>query len=205
MPGTTLRALLTGCVRGAALACSEFLSQLQPLFKQIAGRIAQQYSAVHEVDDIVQEIHLKISSQMPRLAESLPGEDAMVRPYLACVAANAARDYFRRSKRERAAIPLEDGVSQLEERGGFRANLERQLLFDQIEAAIAPEERHRTLFRLYYRQGFSAAEIAAIPAIGLTVKGVESALSRMTAKIREHLKGNGGLERINRRERAAGN
>jgi RNA polymerase sigma-70 factor (ECF subfamily) len=47
----------------------------------------------------------------------------------------------------------------------------------------APEiipERDRALFWLYYRQGYTAEEIARLSATGLTAKGVESALRRVT-------------------------
>jgi RNA polymerase sigma-70 factor (ECF subfamily) len=45
-------------------------------------------------------------------------------------------------------------------------------------------ERDRVMFWLYYRQGYTAEEIARLPAIGLTAKGVESALRRVTVWLR---------------------
>jgi RNA polymerase sigma-70 factor (ECF subfamily) len=45
-------------------------------------------------------------------------------------------------------------------------------------------ERDRALFWLYYRQGFTAEEIGRLTAIGLTAKGVESALRRVTTWLR---------------------
>jgi RNA polymerase sigma-70 factor (ECF subfamily) len=49
-------------------------------------------------------------------------------------------------------------------------------------------ERDRALFWLYYRQGFTAEEIAGMTAIGLTAKGVESALRRVTIWLRGEIK-----------------
>jgi hypothetical protein len=43
------------------------------------------------------------------------------------------------------------------------------------------------VFWLYYRAGCSAAEIAAVPGIDLTAKGVESLLLRMTRELRRRL------------------
>jgi RNA polymerase sigma-70 factor (ECF subfamily) len=54
----------------------------------------------------------------------------------------------------------------------------------------APEtisERDRNLFWLYYLQGLTAEEIAELPGIGLTCKGVESALRRVTRCLRGEL------------------
>jgi len=48
-------------------------------------------------------------------------------------------------------------------------------------------QRDRTIFWLYYRQGLTAKEIGALPSIGLSLKGVESTLHRLTQLVREHL------------------
>jgi RNA polymerase sigma-70 factor, ECF subfamily len=67
------------------------------------------------------------------------------------------------------------------------------MLFDQINKllgdACPPEtlERDRIVFWLYYRQGYTAGEIAGLPAVALTVKGVESLLYRLTAALRAQL------------------
>ena len=67
------------------------------------------------------------------------------------------------------------------------------MLFDRIDNLLAnacpPESltRDRTAFWLYYRQGFTAKEIAGMPAMNLTVKGVESLLFRLTAVLRARL------------------
>jgi RNA polymerase sigma-70 factor (ECF subfamily) len=49
------------------------------------------------------------------------------------------------------------------------------------------QERDRTVFWLYYQQGFSAKAIAALPSIGLSEKGVESAILRLTREVRNRL------------------
>jgi RNA polymerase sigma-70 factor (ECF subfamily) len=45
--------------------------------------------------------------------------------------------------------------------------------------------RDRNLFWLYYRQGLTAEAISRIPAIGLSAKGAESAIGRLTRLLRE--------------------
>lgn len=43
------------------------------------------------------------------------------------------------------------------------------------------------IFLLYYRQGLTASEIAALPSLDLTTKGVESVIARLTYMIRSHI------------------
>jgi hypothetical protein len=47
--------------------------------------------------------------------------------------------------------------------------------------------RDQTLFWLYYRHGMSASAIASLSTIGLSVKGVESAILRLTRQVRNHI------------------
>jgi RNA polymerase sigma-70 factor (ECF subfamily) len=50
-------------------------------------------------------------------------------------------------------------------------------------------ERDRMIFWMYFRQGMSAKEIASLPAIGLSAKGVGSVLERLKGSIREQIVG----------------
>src|SRR6202044_3147707 len=76
--------------------------------------------------------------------------------------------------------------------GGARA-MEREVLFQQIDRCLSActagsgQERDRMIFWFYYRQGMSAKAIAALPGVGLTAKGVESALLRLTSLVRERM------------------
>ena len=69
--------------------------------------------------------------------------------------------------------------------------MEQEILLRQIDSCLQSygegpiQERDRTVFWLYYRQGLTAKEIAALPSTGLTVKGVESAILRLKSLVRE--------------------
>jgi RNA polymerase sigma-70 factor (ECF subfamily) len=71
--------------------------------------------------------------------------------------------------------------------------MERTILLQEIDLhlarSISAEElpRSRLIFWLYYRSGLSASAIASLPSIGLTTKGVESALLRLTRLVRTAL------------------
>lgn len=70
--------------------------------------------------------------------------------------------------------------------------MQKAVLFSELDRKMraAPEivnERDRAVFWFYYRQGLTAEEIAALPTIGLSAKGVESALRRITTWLRKEL------------------
>ncbi|HUA62762.1 MAG TPA: sigma-70 family RNA polymerase sigma factor [Verrucomicrobiae bacterium] len=152
-------------------------------------RLARQFNAPGEIDDIVQEIGLKLVSQP--VADSIPREPEAAAAYFSVVAANAARDYFRaRNCLKRSAnktIPLDLWVDP----GTAPAAIDRELLFADVERCLPKDRREQTIFRLYYRQGFSAREIAALPALKLAVKGVESLIGRVVSQVRECLRQSG--------------
>jgi hypothetical protein len=119
------------------------------------------------------------------------------------IAANVVHDHFK------GALAAKRGAVQtiaIEERGMEPAQIElRTAVPDTFEAisqrvqldhidkilrqvtAGKDQERKCTIFWLRHRQGLTASEIAAIPAIGLTTEGVESVLMRLAAMIRSHV------------------
>ena len=65
--------------------------------------------------------------------------------------------------------------------------LEWQLLLRDIDDLLKKpptSERDRQIFWLYYRQGMSAKEIAALASLNLSIKGVESVIVRLNQMIR---------------------
>jgi DNA-directed RNA polymerase specialized sigma24 family protein len=72
------------------------------------------------------------------------------------------------------------------------SEIQRAVLFSELDhklrsATGTTAERDRTIFWLYYLQGLTADEIAGLPASGLSAKGVESALRRITTWLRKEL------------------
>lgn len=71
--------------------------------------------------------------------------------------------------------------------------MQKAVLFAELDRRLraAPgviSERDRAIFWLYYLQGLTAEEIAGLPVAGLSAKGVESALRRVTQWLRGELK-----------------
>jgi RNA polymerase sigma-70 factor (ECF subfamily) len=73
--------------------------------------------------------------------------------------------------------------------------VEREVLFKQIDECIescledANRDRDRTIFWLYYQQGMTAKDIAALPSFNLSAKGVESVIFRLIRMLRERMVG----------------
>jgi len=150
------------------------------------------------VDDLVQETYLKLcADKCHLLREFAIAHQEAVNGYVKTVAINVARDYFKsqqsRKRGGRSVVqshPEFEPKARSEDLGG-QAAMEREILLRQIDAClqswaeVPSHERDLTVFWLYYRQGLTAKEIAALPTTGLTVKGVESVILRLKSLIRE--------------------
>jgi RNA polymerase sigma-70 factor (ECF subfamily) len=197
---TSVNDLAKACACSAnAAEWEEFVSRCVPLASVVALRVSRMWVAAPSpatVDDIVQEVFMKLCEQERRILRSFEprGEDSFL-GLLRIVVASVANDYFRRlysAKRggKVLTMPLLDESAQLPAGGTDEAaRMQQSALFEQLDQKLrdAPDEipeRDRALFWLYYLQGYTAEEIARLPATGLTAKGVESALRRVTVWLR---------------------
>jgi RNA polymerase sigma-70 factor, ECF subfamily len=200
---TSVNDLARACAHSAnAAEWEDFVCRCVPLASLVALRISRMWvsdPSPATVDDIVQEVFLKLCEQERRILRTFQprGEDSFF-GLLRIVAASVANDYFRRiysAKRggKVVTMPLMDDDPQSPMTGHHpAAQTQQSVLFAQLDQKLrsAPEtipERDRALFWLYYRQGYTAEEIARLSAAGLTAKGVESALRRVTNWLKEEL------------------
>jgi RNA polymerase sigma factor (sigma-70 family) len=180
----------------------ELLRRCAPVASMVAARVSRMWlgRTVHEsVDDIVQEVFLKLCERHRRiLREFKPkGEDSFL-ALVRTVSASVANDYFRRQHSMKrggkvVTVSLDDGpLSDITPGPGQGSEVQKAVLFAELDRKMcsAPEvvaERDRAIFWLYYLQGLTAEEIAALPAAQLSAKGVESALRRITCWLRQEL------------------
>ncbi|HLY42336.1 MAG TPA: sigma-70 family RNA polymerase sigma factor [Terracidiphilus sp.] len=189
-------------VSGEAAEWEEFLRRCAPIASIVAVRTARMWIGSVTpsiVDDIVQEVFLKICEQERRILRNFEprGEDSFL-GLVRTVSASVANDYFRRqysTKRGGKVVtiaidenPGSEGISG----SATSEEMQKTVLFSELDRRMraAPQvvtERDRAVFWFYYRQGLTAEEIAALPAIGLSAKGVESALRRITTWLRKEL------------------
>jgi RNA polymerase sigma-70 factor, ECF subfamily len=196
--------LVNACVRsGEELAWVEFVRRFQPLIASLALRVARQWgeTAPQVIDDLVQDVYLKLCAKDFRLLRKFTSaHEGAIYGYIKVFTANLARDHFKASHAQKRGgsvetASLDDGapaqrVKQLEPEVAI---LERKLLLGRVATCLnvvasgSNAERDRRIFWLYYRVGLSSTAIAALPAIGLSTKGVESTILRLTRAVRRQL------------------
>jgi RNA polymerase sigma-70 factor (ECF subfamily) len=202
---TSINDLAKACAHSAdAAEWEEFLRRCTPLASMVALRICRQWMnppSPATVDDIVQEVFLKLCEQERRILRNFEprGEDSFL-GLLRIIAASVGNDYFRRfysAKRggNVVTLPLVEETPLSSASSARQASqMQRSVLLAQLDQKLrsAPEvigERDRALFWLYYWQGFTAEEIAGLFVFGLTPKGVESALRRVATWLRGEIQG----------------
>lgn len=174
----------------------EFLKRFGPVIFSTAARLARKYASYSTdlVEELNQEAYTKIWARAPVLLHEFePRSEDAPYAFVKVVAANAIRDYFRlrqADKRGESETVQADNAEILPRADDPAEATERHILLDQIEKLLqdqwpsARRDRDLAIFRLYYRQGYTAPLIAALPHLCLTVKGVETTVARMTKFLR---------------------
>jgi RNA polymerase sigma-70 factor (ECF subfamily) len=173
-------------------AWDRFLRRFQALIMATIVRTARHYTTVYAElsDDLAQEVYLKLSAHgaevLRRFEPRYPGA---IFAYLRVIAANVVHDHFRSKW-----LNTTDTEASAESQPSPH-ELEWRLMLRDIDNVLRKQaaKRDRQIFWLYYRQGMSAKEIAAIAVFDLTVKGVESVLIRLNRLVRKTL---GKSERV---------
>jgi RNA polymerase sigma-70 factor (ECF subfamily) len=154
------------------------------------------------VDDLVQATYLKLwEDGCCHLRDFAIQHPNAILGYIKITAANTTLDYFKHLHSQSAGgdkphvstsdIDPEAGneVHGSEERIAFEIFLKE--IDEHLKHCLTgpDQERDRTIFWLYFRQGMSTKEIASLPTIGLTAKGVGSVIERLKYCIREQILG----------------
>jgi RNA polymerase sigma-70 factor (ECF subfamily) len=198
--------LFSVCANGGdAAAWEEFMGRFNAVISRSVLRVTirQGISDNAVVDDLVQETYLKLCANDCKLLKSFtPKYPKAEFAYLKVLATNVAHDYFKSRHTEKRGSDAKcetldetiDVPSSESPRHALRPP-ERAVLINQIDrrlvSVVPPHEleRARLVFWLYYRVGFTASGIAALPSVGLTTDGVESLLFRLTKLVRDSLVG----------------
>ena len=183
------RALLAECLKHNEVdAWREFVRRFQPV---IAGaiwwivRTTKNYCS-GLVQQLTQDTFVKLcDDSCIRLRSVTLADDKALAAYLRVVARRLALDYCRNPANN---INFDDpeAVDRFQMKRSSRGLLpsQRNVLLGEIDCFLnritrgRTAKRDRLVFWLYHRQGFTAQEIALLPAVNLTTKGVESLLRR---------------------------
>lgn len=179
-------------------AWTEFVRRFQPLIAAAIAKGARRFGKVSNelVDDLVQEVFIKLCRDNfhPLRGVATTRDEESLFGFLRVVAANVVDDHFRRataSKAGAAHAEQQEPIEVLPELDKRRASsaIERGVLLEEMDRRLKTLShepnfnRNRAIFWFYYKEGFTATEIAALPDIKLSVKGVQSTLLRLTRYI----------------------
>jgi RNA polymerase sigma-70 factor (ECF subfamily) len=197
--------LVRACAQtGDSAAWEEFVRRFHRLIATVVLRTARRWGGTTpaQIDELVQDTYLKLCADQARLLRSFGSrhEDAIF-GYLKVVTANIVHDHFRSVRAQKRGggagteeLEAEYGPAPLEAASTSGASaVEQQVLFSEIDVNLRAvlegphATRDRRIFWLYYRVGLPAASIAGLPGIGLSTKGVESTLLRLTRQVRQRL------------------
>jgi len=152
------------------------------------------------VDELIQDVYLRLCADNYRiLRESRADRPAALFALVQACAATTVIDQRRAISAKRRGGDNE--IISIEETAGANAmdcigeeTIERESLIQEVEQALKElcrragkpigECRDRHIFWLHFGQGCTAKEIASIPGLKLTAKGVESALHRIVGELR---------------------
>lgn len=195
--------LLVACLRhGDEHVWSEFVRRFQPLISIVVLRTARCWGETSPdlLDDLIQETFLKLCADRETILQKFePDHPDAIFGYIKVLTTNLVHDHLKalysqkRGRNLTSTLPEHYDVQESRRHSLSEAQvIERNVLISQIDAALRALEtgtnsRDRRIFWLHYRAGLSASAIAAIPSIGLTTKGVESTLLRLTRHVKEKL------------------
>jgi len=152
------------------------------------------------VEDLVQATYLKLWEGGRHLLQEFAAQyPEGILSYLKRIAANVTHDHFRHRQSQscggaqpHVSTADVDPEEEAEAHGG-QASITQEVFLREIDEHLRrslsgpDQERDRTIFWLYFRQGMSSREIASLPGIGLGTKGVGSVIERLKRSIREQI------------------
>jgi RNA polymerase sigma-70 factor (ECF subfamily) len=191
--------LLEACLRQSIPgAWNEFVRRFQPVIASSVTRAARDFGLASPalVEDLIQDVYVRLCDDNCRILREFRSEkpDGLY-GFLKVASGNLARDSckaqvtLKRGGGKVAALSgLDEAVAATAQESA--TGCEWQLLMSEIDevllrtGAADTRARDRNVFWLYYLQGFTSGDIASIPSLGLSVKGVESLLQRMVRSVR---------------------
>ena len=185
-------------------AWQEFVSRVGKPIGLVIMRTASMWGNTSRslVEDLIQATYLKLWEG----GRTLLREFAVQRPdailgYLKKTAANVTHNYFKHHHSQSfgghnahvSTMDVEPEAAQ--EIQGSQERILFGVFLNEIDEHLkrclrGPDQaRDRTIFWLYFRQGMSTKEIATLPGINLSMKGVGSVVERLKHAIRDQILG----------------
>jgi RNA polymerase sigma-70 factor (ECF subfamily) len=192
---TSIRDLLHLCLSSdGEEQWREFVRRTQPLIASVIINTVRRWKtpAPSLVDDLIQDTFVKLFANDKKALRVAKNEhENTIFGYLKVIASNVVRDHFRQPANKADEIEISDAVFPPGPRDRERLEfLQKKEQIKRILETLSVSEtydRDVGIFWFFYEQGYTAKEISLLPAVGLTVKGVEAVLFRVARFVREKL------------------
>jgi RNA polymerase sigma-70 factor (ECF subfamily) len=180
-------------------ASEEFIRRFQPFILQVVSRAAKNWTKVSRQveEDLVQDTFLRLFQDDSRLLRNFqPIHENSIYAFIKSVAQNVVRESFRSSNAARRGAAVTESFplpeTEATEWGSLDAlelhALSREVYDTLVRVSSGPDQdRRRLIFWLYYREGLTAKEIAVLPSLRISAKGVEGVIRRLSGQIRQAL------------------
>ncbi|HEY5029250.1 MAG TPA: sigma-70 family RNA polymerase sigma factor [Candidatus Angelobacter sp.] len=172
----------------------EFTRRTQPLIASVIINTIRRWKEPSPslVDDLIQDTYVKLFASDRKALRSIKNDyENTIFGYLKVVASNVVRDHFRQPTNKVEEIELSDPVlppgPDGHERLEFAHRKEKVQAVLETLSSSETYKRDVAIFWFFYEQGYTAKEISMLANMGLTVKGVEAVLFRLTRCLRERL------------------
>jgi RNA polymerase sigma-70 factor, ECF subfamily len=192
---TSIRDLLHLCLSSdGEEQWREFVRRTQPLIASVIINTVRRWKtpAPSLVDDLIQDTFVKLFANEKKALRVAKNEhENTIFGYLKVIASNVVRDHFRQPANKADEIEISDAVfppgPRDRERLEFLQKKEQIKRILEMLSVSETYDRDVGIFWFFYEQGYTAKEISLLPAVGLTVKGVEAVLFRVARFVREKL------------------
>jgi RNA polymerase sigma-70 factor (ECF subfamily) len=192
---TSIRDLLHLCLSSdGEEQWREFVRRTQPLIASVIINTVRRWKtpAPSLVDDLIQDTFVKLFANEKKALRVAKNEhENTIFGYLKVIASNVVRDHFRQPANKADEIEISDAVfppgPRDRERVEFLHKKEQVKRILEMLSVSETYDRDVGIFWFFYEQGYTAKEISLLPAVGLTVKGVEAVLFRVARFVREKL------------------
>ena len=178
----------------------EFVSRVQPMISGVVAKSLRRWSISDPalVDDLTQDTFLKLCDRNFRALREFHFEhEYLLYGFLKRIAINVVHDHIRKARPWDPEPEDLDSITPIVPvKPGPGEDPHTQILMAEIQRCLEEAlqnqpncRRDLTIFWLYYRGGLTAKDISRLSSIGLSVKGVESTLLRLTRLLRGRLGG----------------
>jgi RNA polymerase sigma-70 factor (ECF subfamily) len=175
----------------------EFVANMRGVIHAAILRTMRQWCApdYQLADDLVQDVYVRLHKDDSAVLRRFRGErPESLAAYLRTVAASVTVDHKRKmlakkndeDKRQESIDDVQNSVASPE---APEEVIQRRILFREIDECLRirkkVQDRDRSIFWLYYRQGFTSEAISRLAGLNLTSKGVESTIKRLIAMVKD--------------------